>query len=226
MLVHIPGLLTSEEVQHCRSVLEASAWTDGSVTAGEQARKVKNNLQLPVDSPQARELGQIVLHGLGRNATFTSAAMPLRVLPPMFNRYDIGMRFGSHVDAAVRSAAGGARMRADISSTLFLTPPEDYDGGELVIEDTYGTREVKLPAGDLIVYPTTCLHSVNEITRGSRWASFFWTQSMIKDEANRGLLHQLDLAIIRLRQDLPDDHPSVLTLANTYHNLLRQWADI
>lgn len=226
MLVHIPGLLTADEVRHCRSILESSDWTDGSATAGEQARKVKFNLQLPVDSPQARELGQIVLQALGRNPIFTSAALPLRVLPPMFNRYDVGMKFGSHVDGAFRTAAGGARMRSDISSTLFLTPPEDYDGGELMIEDTFGSHAVKLPAGDLIVYPTTALHSVNAITRGSRWGSFFWSQSMIRDQGNRTLLYNLDQAIMRLRQELRDDHPSVLTLTNTYHNLLRQWAEI
>lgn len=226
MLVHIPHLLSEEEVRHCRAVLEASPWMDGAATSGEQARKVKFNLQIPVESKEARDLGDIVLRALGRNPIFTSAAMPLRVLPPMFNRYDVGMKFGAHVDGAIRPAPGGARMRADVSSTLFLTSPDDYDGGELIVEDTFGTQRVKLPAGDMILYPTTSLHAVSEITRGSRWASFFWTQSMVKDEGRRKLLYDMDMAIMRLRRELSDDHPSVLPLTNIYHNLLRSWAEL
>lgn len=226
MLIHVPNLLSDEEVRHCRSVLEALQWMDGAATSGEQARKVKFNLQVPAESKEARELGEIILRALGRNPIFTSAAMPLRVLPPLFNRYDVGMKFGAHVDGAIRPAPGGSRMRADISSTLFLTSPDDYDGGELIIEGASGSQKVKLPAGHMILYPTTSLHSVMEITRGSRWASFFWTQSMVKDEGQRGLLHNMDMAIMRLRQELPDDHPSVLALTNTYHNLLRTWADL
>jgi PKHD-type hydroxylase len=226
MLIHVPNLLTDEEVRHCRSVLEASHWMDGAATSGEQARKVKFNLQVPAESKEARELGDIILRALGRNPIFTSAAMPLRVLPPMFNRYDVGMKFGSHVDGAIRPAPGGARMRADVSSTLFLTSPDEYDGGELIIEDTFGSQKIKLPAGHMIVYPTTSLHAVTEITRGSRWASFFWTQSMVKDEGQRALLYNMDMAIMGLRQELSDDHPSILGLTNTYHNLLRTWADL
>ncbi|MCK0196753.1 Fe2+-dependent dioxygenase [Ancylobacter sp. 6x-1] len=227
MLIAIPDLLTPDEVAHCRRVLEGSRWVDGRVTAGAQAALTKRNLQIPTDSPEALELGDLILNALGRNPTFTSAAMPLRVLPPMFNRYDVGMTFGAHVDGAIRSVPGaGMRMRADVSTTVFLTDPDEYDGGELVIEDVYGTQEVKLPAGHAVVYPATSLHSVNVITRGSRWASFFWTQSMIRSGEQRTMLYDLDMAIIDARGKLPDDDPAVLSLANVYHNLLRHWAEM
>jgi PKHD-type hydroxylase len=226
MLIRIPQLLTPAEVAHCRTVLEAAAWVDGRVTAGEQASKAKLNLQVPENSPQARELGEVVMRALGRNPTFTSAALPLRVYPPMFNRYDTGMTFRAHVDNAIRHVPGGGRLRTDVSSTLFLTPPEEYEGGELVIEDTYGTQAVKLDAGDLVLYPATSLHSVTPVTRGSRWASFFWTQSMVKDDGQRRLLYELDNGIRQTRADLPDDHPGVLSLTAAYHNLLRQWVEM
>ncbi|MBS7811661.1 Fe2+-dependent dioxygenase [Roseococcus pinisoli] len=228
MLVTIPQVLSREEVAHCRQILEAAAWADGRATAGEQSAQVKFNLQIPEASPAARELGDVVLRALGRNAMFTSAALPFRVYPPMFNRYDLGMKFGAHVDNAIRVVpnAGGFRMRADISSTLFLTDPSEYDGGELVVEDTYGSQTVKLEAGSMVVYPATSLHHVTEITRGSRWSCFFWSQSMVKDDGQRSFLHEMDLAIIRLRQELPDNHPSVLTLTGGYHNLLRRWTEI
>jgi len=227
MLIQIPDLLTSQDVAHCRRVLEASQWVDGRVTAGQQAAKSKLNLQIPADSAEARELGDLILSALGRNPTFNSAVMPLRVLPPMFNRYDVGMKFGAHVDGSIRSIPGaGMRMRADVSTTVFLTDPEDYDGGELVIEDTYGLHEVKLPAGHAVVYPASSLHSVTEITRGSRWASFFWSQSMIREQEKRAMLYDLDMAIIATRGRLPDDDPAVLSLANVYHNLLRHWAEL
>ncbi|GBQ66585.1 hydroxylase [Ameyamaea chiangmaiensis NBRC 103196] len=227
MLIHIPAVLSAEEVRHCRERLEHAVWTDGRVTAGEQSAKAKNNLQVPQDSPECRELGEMVLRALGRNPTFNSAALPLRVYPPLFNRYDEGMHFHAHVDNAVRPIPGtGFRIRTDVSSTLFLSDPSDYDGGELVIQDTYGTREVKLPAGDMVVYPSTSLHSVNLITRGSRWASFFWSQSMVRDDTRRALLYDFDCAIIETRRALPDDSPAVLGLTSTYHNLLRQWAEL
>lgn len=227
MLIEIAQILTPEEVAHCRRVLDGSPWVDGRVTAGQMAAKSKFNLQIPVDSKEAEELGDLVLRALGRNPTFNSAVMPLRVLPPMFNRYDVGMKFGAHVDGAIRSIPGtGMRMRADVSTTIFLTDPEDYDGGELLIEDTYGVHEVKLPAGHAVVYPSSSLHSVNEITRGSRWGSFFWSQSMIKDQERRSMLYDLDMAIIGTRTKLPDEDPSVLSLANVYHNLLRHWAEL
>jgi PKHD-type hydroxylase len=227
MLIRIEKLLSKDEVAFCRARLETAQWEDGAASSGEQARKVKFNLQVPPESAVAREVGDVILTALGRNPTFNSAAMPLRVLPPKLNRYDVGMKFGAHVDGAIRGVPGsGARMRADLSSTLFLSEPDEYEGGELVIHDTFGEQEVKLPAGDMILYPTTRLHTVNEITRGSRWASFFWSQSMIKSDEQRSMLHELDNTIIGLRQTLPDHHPSVLSLTNLYHNLLRQWAEL
>jgi Uncharacterized iron-regulated protein len=227
MMLHLPNVLTRDEVAYCRGVLEKAEWVSGASNAGEQARKVKFNLQVPPDSAAAKELGEIILSALGRNPTFNSAVLPLRVLPPLFNRYDTGMKYGSHVDGAIRPIfPGGPRIRQDVSTTLFLSEPDEYDGGELVVEDTYGSHRVKLPAGHAVVYPTTSLHRVEEITRGSRWASFFWSQSMVRDESRRQLLHELDNAIINLRQELPDDHASVLSLVNIYHNLLRQAADI
>jgi PKHD-type hydroxylase len=227
MLVTIPDVITAEEVAHVRRVLESTAWVDGRTTAGDQAAKVKSNLQVPMDSPASQELGQIILRALGRNPMFTTAALPLRVLPPSFNRYDVGMTFGAHVDGSIRSLPGsGLRLRTDVSSTLFLTPPEDYDGGELVVHDTYGTHTVKLPAGHLVVYPATSMHSVTPVTRGSRWASFFWTQSMIKDDWRRHMLYDLDMAIMRIRTSVPDDDPAVVALMAHYHNLLRHWCEV
>lgn len=227
MLVQIKSVLTAGEVIRCREILESAQWIDGKETAGEQAAKAKVNLQIPQDSAAAREAGEIVLRALGRNPTFNSAALPFRVLPPMFSRYDIGMKFGAHVDGAVRAIPGaGIRMRADVSSTLFLTDPSEYDGGELVIEDTYGVHRAKLPAGDMIVYPSTSLHSVTELTRGSRWAAVFWSQSMIKDDGRRTMLYELDKAIMDVRRALTDDSQAVVALTSHYHNLLRHWAEL
>jgi PKHD-type hydroxylase len=224
MMVHIPKVLTAEQVARCRAVMEKAAWVDGRVTAGHQSAQVKNNLQLPEGTPEARELGNMVLEALARSNLFMSAVLPKQVFPPLFNRYDAGMTFGSHVDNAIRAGAG-VRIRTDVSTTLFISSPEDYDGGELVVEDTYGTHSVKLPAGDMIVYPATSLHHVTPITRGSRIASFFWTQSMIRDESKRSLLFDMDMAIIKLGRDHPE-HPSVVELTSVYHNLLRQWAEL
>lgn len=228
MLIHIPDVLTAEELRHCRTVLENGQWVDGRATAGDLAAKTKHNLQIPVDSAEARSLGELVLNALGRNETYHSAALPLRVLPPMFNRYDQGMTFGTHVDNAIRTVpgTGGMRMRADVSTTLFLSDPDDYDGGELLVQDSYGTHSVKLPAGHMVVYPASSLHRVMPITRGSRWASFFWAQSMVKDDALRTTLYELDRAIIDVRRQLGDDNEAVLGLVNHYHNLLRRWAEL
>lgn len=227
MLVHVKAVLSRAEVDHCRARLEAGAWVDGRVTAGAQAARAKNNLQIPEDSPVARELGDLILRALGRSGPFNAAALPLRVLPPLFNRYDVGMGFGAHVDGAIRMVPGaGLRMRADVSTTLFLTDPEEYDGGELVIEDTFGAHAVKLPAGDMIVYPATSLHRVEPITRGARWSAFFWSQSMVKDDGARALLYDLDRGIGGVRGDLSDDNASVIALTSTYHNLLRRWAEL
>ena len=227
MLVRVEGVLTPDEVARCRAVLDGAGWIDGKATAGEVAARAKNNLQVPEGSAEARDLGDVILRALGRSPAFNAAALPLRVLPPMFNRYDVGMAFAAHVDGAVRAIPGaGMRMRADVSTTLFLTDPADYDGGELVIEDSYGAHAVKLRAGDMIVYPTTSLHRVEPITRGSRWSSFFWTQSMVKDDGKRALLYDMDLAIIETRRSLPDDSRAVVSLTNCYHNLLRRWAEL
>jgi PKHD-type hydroxylase len=226
MLVTIPDVLAAEELAHVRKVLEGTSWIDGRATAGDQAGKVKNNLQVPIDSPAAQELGQVVLRALARNPRFTTAALPLRVLPPMFNRYDVGMTFGAHVDGAIRTLPSGQRLRTDISSTLFLTPPEDYDGGELVVHDTYGAHTVKLPAGHMVVYPATSMHSVTPVTRGSRWASFFWTQSMVKDDWQRHMLYELDMSIMSIRSRVPDEDPAVVGLLAHCHNLLRHWTEV
>lgn len=227
MLVCIPAVLTASEVAYCRERLEAAAWEDGKVTAGQQSAKAKFNLQVPYDAPESKELGDIILRALGRSALFATAALPLKVFPPLFNRYDVGMTFHAHVDNAVRPVPGlGQRIRTDVSSTLFLSPSESYDGGELVIQDTYGTQAVKLEAGDMVVYPATSLHSVNPITRGSRWGSFFWTQSMVKDDGQRQFLYDMDRGIMALRQELPDDHPGVLAMTAAYHNLMRRWIEM
>lgn len=226
MMLHIPNVLTPEQVARCRAVMERADWVDGAVTAGHQSVQVKKNLQLPENSPEARELGDMVAAALARSNLFTSAVLPKQVFPPLFNRYDAGMTFGSHVDNSIRSLPGTPlRIRTDVSSTLFISGPDDYDGGELVVEDTYGTHAVKLPAGDMIVYPATSLHHVTPITRGSRIASFFWTQSMIRDESKRSLLFDMDMAIIKLNRDHPEHH-SIVELTAVYHNLLRQWAEL
>ena len=227
MLIHIPQVLAAEELQEVRSIIEAEAWVDGKATAGDQAAKAKFNLQITEGSPAGMKAGDIILKALGRNPTFNAAAIPLRVLPPLFNRYDAGMKFESHVDGAIRTIPGAnMRMRADVSSTLFLTPPEEYDGGELVISDTYGEQRVKLPAGHIVVYPSTSLHSVTPITRGSRWSSFFWTQSMVRDDGQRAMLYDLDVAIREIRSQLSDENQAVVALTSHYHNLLRRWAEL
>lgn len=227
MLIQIPEILSQDEVATIRSLMAAAEMVDGKATAGELAARAKYNLQLPEGSPAARQAGDIILRALGRNPLFNSAALPFRVLPPLFNRYDAGMKFDAHVDGAVRAVPGaGIRMRADLSSTIFLTSPDNYDGGELVIEDTYGEHAVKLPAGHMVLYPASSLHRVNPITRGSRWASFFWTQSMIKDDGLRGLLYDLDRAIIEVRQSLNGDTHGTLALTGVYHNLLRREAEL
>jgi PKHD-type hydroxylase len=225
MMIHIPNVLTPAQVARCRDVMTRAAWVDGRATAGHQSAQVKKNLQLPDSAPEARELGSMVVEALSRSSLFMSAVLPKQVFPPLFNRYDAGMTFGSHVDNAIRNAGGGLTIRTDVSSTLFISAPEDYDGGELVVEDTYGQHSVKLPAGDMIIYPATSLHNVTPITRGSRIASFFWTQSMIRDESKRSLLFDMDMAIIKLNRDHPEHH-SVVELTSVYHNLLRQWAEL
>jgi PKHD-type hydroxylase len=223
MIVRIPAVLTPEEISHCRQVLDSAPWTDGRTTAGAQSALAKHNLQVPENAPEARALGEMILGKLGRNETFVAAGLPLRVFPPLFNRYDTGMGFGAHVDNTIRFA-GGVRFRTDLSATLFLTDPADYDGGELVIIDTYGEQAVKLPAGDMVLYPASSVHRVNPITRGSRWASFFWAQSMVADDGRRALLYEMDRAIQTLGGQVGLGDPSVVSLTGAYHNLLRMWA--
>jgi PKHD-type hydroxylase len=224
MLVHIPQVLNADQVARCRTIMDQAAWTDGRVTAGFQSAQVKKNLQLPEDAPEAQELGGMVLLALKRSPLFLSAALPHTVFPPLFNRYDSGMTFGAHIDNAIRQSLDGQRIRTDISATLFLSGPDEYDGGELTVEDTYGSHAVKLPAGDLVIYPADSLHNVTPITRGSRVASFFWIQSLIRDRTRRALLFDLDTSIRHLTRDVPG-HDALVTLTGTYHNLLRQWAE-
>ena len=229
MLTRIPNVLRPEQVRDLRAALGAAggAWVDGRVTAGHQGAIVKRNLQIAEDSPLARELGATVLAALERHPLFLSAALPARVYPPMFNRYDAadGMHFGRHVDGAVRLVPGtGIKLRTDVSATLFLSAPDEYEGGELQIDDTYGTHSVKLPAGDLVLYPATSLHRVTPVTKGARLASFFWVQSMVRDDAQRALLFDLDMSIVRLTRDARE-HASLVSLTGCYHNLLRMWAD-
>lgn len=223
MLLHVPHVLTPDELALCRERLASAPWADGRVTAGYQSAKVKENLQLPQDCAEARELGALVLGALNRNALFVSAALPRTVYPPLFNKYETGMSFGAHVDNAIRPFPGG-RIRTDVSATLFLSEPEEYDGGELTIEDTYGTRGVKLPAGDMILYPATSLHRVEPVTRGARVACFFWVQSMVKDDGERRLLFDLDRAVVSIGAELPD-HPALPQLTAIYHNLVRKWGE-
>jgi PKHD-type hydroxylase len=224
MIAHIETLLTTDQVAQFRARLGAAEWVDGRVTAGSQAALAKRNLQVAAEAPVARELGEIILGALGRHPDFVSAALPLRVFPPLFNRYEAGMAFDAHVDNAIRFA-GTQRYRTDLSATLFLSDPADYDGGELIIEDTYGAHAVKLAAGDLVLYPASSTHRVAAVTRGTRWAAFFWVQSMVRSDEQRGLLQGLDRAIRELGGKIGQGEPSVVDLAGTYHNLIRMWAD-
>ena len=226
MLLQIPDVLTAEQALQFRQKIEKIKWIDGKVTAGHQSARTKDNLQLPENHPLAQELGELILASLERHPLFISAALPLKVFPPLFNRYEGGHSFGNHVDNAIRQVTGTPhRVRTDLSATLFLTNPEDYDGGELVIEDTYGVHSIKLPAGHLILYPATSLHNVRPVTRGARISSFFWIQSMIRDDGERTILFDMDMAIQRINETAPD-HPSVVPLTGVYHNLLRRWADV
>jgi PKHD-type hydroxylase len=225
LLVHVEQVLNADEVAACRERLAGEAWADGRITAGTQSALAKRNLQVPEDSATARELGEMILAALGRNPTFVSAALPLRVFPPLFNRYDEAMAFDTHVDNAIRFS-GPVRFRTDVSATLFLSDPADYDGGELIVEDAYGEHAVKLAAGDMIVYPATSLHRVAPVTRGSRWAAFFWVQSMVRADAQRSLLYDLDNTIQALSAKVGQGDPVAVSLAGTYNNLIRMWADV
>jgi PKHD-type hydroxylase len=226
MILSIPDVLTPAEVARARELLESADWTDGRLTAGYQAAKVKDNMQLPAQHPLALELGGQIVRALTANPLFMAAALPLHFLPPMFNRYSGGQQFGTHVDGAIRLIPGtGHRIRTDLSCTLFLAEPDEYDGGELVVEDTYGAKSVKLPAGHMVLYPATSLHHVTPVTRGVRVCSFFWLQSLIRDDQRRTMLFDMDMAIQRLAVDVPD-HAAVVQLTGVYNNLLRQWAEM
>jgi PKHD-type hydroxylase len=226
MLIQIPDVLTGEQIAHARSLLERSEWVDGKVTAGHQSASAKDNQQLPENSPVAQQLGEVVLRALQQNSLFMSSALPLRVFPPLFSRYHEGHAFGNHVDNAIRQLPGTPhRIRTDLSATLFLAEPDEYDGGELIVEDTYGVHTIKLPAGDMVLYPSSSLHNVRPVTGGTRLVSFFWIQSMVRDDGQRTLLFDLDVAIQQLSRDVPA-HPSTVQLTGVYHNLLRQWADL
>ncbi len=226
MILSIPDILSPEELALGRKILEQASWIDGGVTAGHQSSLVKNNLQVPQESETSRKVGEMILRGLARAPLFMSAALPKEIFPPLFNRYAAGQSFGSHVDNAVRHLPGGrGAIRTDLSCTFFFAGPEEYEGGELCIRDTYGVQKVKLQAGQMILYPSSSLHWVNPVTRGARVCSFFWLQSLIRQDERRSLLFDLDVAIQRLAGDNPK-HASVLELTNSYHNLLRMWAEL
>lgn len=228
MLIHIPGVLDREQVAAMRRALDAAEWVDGRETVGPQGAQVKRNLQLAEDSPLRRKLGAQVLAALARNPLYFAAVLPLRTLPPRFNRYEGGGEYGFHVDGSVMAMAAApgqaASLRSDVSCTLFLAEPDEYDGGELVIDDTYGQHEVKLPAGDLIVYPSSSLHRVAPVTRGARLAAFFWVQSLVRDQQKRQMLLELDTSIQQLTRD-GADRGALLRLTGVYHNLLRRWSE-
>ena len=225
MLLTLEGVLTPDDVREARRLLAGAAWEDGRSTAGAQAVTVKNNQQLAQDGEPARALRALVLQGLERHATFFSAALPRNVFPPMFNRYaGAANTYGNHVDAAIRYAPAG-RVRTDLSCTLFLCDPDEYEGGDLVVESAAGERRVKLPAGDMVLYPSTSVHRVEPVTRGARVASFFWVQSMVRGEEQRRLLFEMDRALMHLRSTVGEMDAGVVALTGTYHNLLRLWAE-
>jgi PKHD-type hydroxylase len=226
MLITISNVLNAEQIAHARQLLAGADWVDGRVTAGHQSALAKDNMQLPEDHPVAQQLGDMILQALGQHPLFISAALPMKVFPPLFNSYSSGQSFGTHVDNAIRHVKGSShRVRSDLSATLFLTSPEDYDGGELIIEDTYGVHTVKLPLGHMVLYPSSSLHRVQPITRGRRVSSFFWIQSMIRSDAQRTLLFDLDNATQRVNSEMPTS-PAAVQLTGIYHNLLRQWAEV
>ena len=226
MMLHIPSVLTSDQVARVRGLIDAAEWVDGNVTSGPQSALAKRNMQVSESAPQAREAGEIVLAALERAPLFIAAALPLRVFPPLFNRYAGGQTFGAHIDNAVRrNRSGDLKVRTDLAATLFLEPPEAYEGGDLTVEDTYGVHTVRLPAGDMILYPASSLHRVEPVTSGARTASFFWIQSMIRDDAKRTLLFDMDMAVQQLAAQLGHGHAQVVSLTGSYHNLLRMWAE-
>ncbi len=227
MLVCVPDVLSKAEVAEFRAVMDAAAWEDGRSTAGAQSAMVKKNEQLPPNSETTRQLGERIVKALAACPLFVSAAIPRHIFPPLFNRYTVGQHFGVHVDNAVRGdPPTGMRIRTDLSVTLFLSEPDEYDGGELIVEDYYGSHQVKLPAGHLVLYPASSLHTVTPVTRGARVASFFWLQSMIRDDHARSLIFDLDTAIQGLVARLDRNDADVVRLTGIYHNLIRYWAEV
>ncbi len=225
MLITLDPLLSADELATAKSLLADARWVDGRITAGSQAAQAKNNQQLAEDEPQLPDLRRLVMQALSRNATFFAAALPLKILPPFFNRYaGSANTYGAHVDGAMRQAPDGSYLRADLSATLFLSDPGSYEGGELQIADTFGTHRIKLPAGSLVLYPSSSVHLVTPVTRGERLASFLFMQSMVRDDNQRRLLYDMDMALLQLRETVGETD-AVVTLTGTYHNLLRQWAD-
>ncbi len=226
MLLHVPHVLTPEQVREMRAALDAADWVDGRATVGDQGAKVKQNRQLPAMSPTGVALGQAIRGALAKNPLFFAAALPLRFVPPLFNRYEGGEKYGLHIDGSVRSVPGtDQQVRTDLSCTLFLCDPDSYEGGELEVVDTYGTHEVKLPAGDLILYPSSSLHRVNPVRSGARVCSFFWVQSLVRDDQRRSMLFELDQTVQKLRAKLGDVEETI-ALTGHYHNLLRAWAEV
>ncbi|MES2860954.1 MAG: Fe2+-dependent dioxygenase [Pseudomonadota bacterium] len=226
MLLHIPEVFSKDEVARLRAILDAGPWADGNATSGHLSARAKNNAQLPEDSAAAREVGAIVEQALQANPMFVSAALPHTIFPPLFNRYEGGQAFAAHVDNAIRAHPSGLRIRSDLSATLFLSEPTDYEGGELLIEDAYGPQTVKLPAGDLVLYPSRSLHRVTPVTRGARVSSFFWIQSLVANDQDRETLFQLDVATQRVAIDKGPTDQAVLELTGVYHNLLRRWSQV
>ncbi len=227
MMIEIAGLFDVAGVARLRTIIDAGVWIDGNATSGPQAALAKRNEQLSAGCPAAREAGDLVLEALGRTPLFVAASLPAKVFPPLFNRYAAGQAFGTHIDNAVRMMRGtDLRLRSDISATLFLADPDEYDGGELIVEDSYGTQSVKLPAGHMIVYPASNLHRVAPVTRGTRVASFFWIQSMVRDGEARRHLFELDQAVQTLAAEKGNDDRTVIQLTGLYHNLLRRWAEV
>lgn len=224
MLTEIPGLLSSETVRRIRAQLDHAPWGDGKVTAGYQSALVKNNDQLPQDCDEARMIGKEILAALAGNLLFQSVALPRAIFPPLFNRYGPGQTFGTHVDNSWRPLPSGGYLRTDLSATLFLADPEEYDGGELLIEDGHEGKRIKLAAGSLFVYPATTLHQVTPVTRGVRLASFFWIESFVADAGKRDILFDMDIAIQSLRGKVGDEDPALIALTGCYHNLLRSWS--
>ena len=225
MMLHIPNVLTAEQVAECRALLLAADWQDGKSTAGFQSAMAKDNLQLPEDCDTARYIGELITKALAQHPLFVAAALPAKVFPPLFNCYQGGQSFGIHVDNSIRfNNTTGEPVRTDLSATLFFCEPDEYEGGELVVEDNYGAHSVKLPAGDLILYPSTSLHQVMPVTKGARISSFFWIQSMVRDDGQRTLLFDLDSSIQQVNQQLGTDSDTSIQLTGVYHNLLRRWA--